>query len=275
MTRIGIPISATLFVLCCTLPILAQQPSTATSVTVPPLVRFGGVLTDPIGKPLSGVVGVTFSLYRDSQGGAPLWMESQNVTADHTGHYSIMLGSAKSAGLPADVFVSGEARWLGVQPEGQAEQSRVLLLSVPYALKAADAETLGGKPASAYLLNSPQGESAPVSAHSNSTAAGKSSKTSTAGITASVSGSGTTNFIPRWTSSTNLGNSVIFESTAGNLGIGTTSPAATLDIHKPTGVRVTASGNGVYFIGEKSVGRMYVESIFSTVLLASSDLSTS
>ena len=30
-----------------------------------------------------------------------------------------------------------------------------------------------------------------------------------------------------------------------------------------------------YFIGEKSVGRMYVESIFSTVLLASSDLSTS
>jgi hypothetical protein len=30
-----------------------------------------------------------------------------------------------------------------------------------------------------------------------------------------------------------------------------------------------------YFIGEKSVGRMYVESIFSTSLLACSDLITS
>src|SRR3990170_1578308 len=32
------------------------------------------------------------------------------------------------------------------------EQPRILLVSVPYALKAADAETLGGKPASAFVL---------------------------------------------------------------------------------------------------------------------------
>jgi hypothetical protein len=52
--------------------------------------------------------------------------------------------------LPKEVFVSGAARWLGVRPEGQPEQSRVLLLSVPYALKAADAETVGGLPPSAF-----------------------------------------------------------------------------------------------------------------------------
>jgi hypothetical protein len=30
-------------------------------------------------KPLTGTVGVTFSLYQESQGGAPLWVETQNV----------------------------------------------------------------------------------------------------------------------------------------------------------------------------------------------------
>ena len=48
-------------------------------------------------------------------------------------------------------FSNGEARWLGVQAESQPEQPRILLVSVPYALKASDAETLGGLPASAFL----------------------------------------------------------------------------------------------------------------------------
>jgi hypothetical protein len=78
-------------------------------------------------------------------------METQNVTPDKDGRYAVMLGASTSAGLPTDLFASGEARWLGVQAQGQPEQPRVLLLSVPYALKAADAETLGGKPASAFL----------------------------------------------------------------------------------------------------------------------------
>ena len=38
---------------------------------------------------------------------------------------------------------------------GAAEQPRVLLVAVPYALKASDSDTLGGKPASAYALASP------------------------------------------------------------------------------------------------------------------------
>src|SRR5712691_130609 len=40
---------------------------------------------------------------------------------------------------------------------------------------------------------------------------------------------GTTNFIPIWTNSTTLGNSTIFE-TGGKVGVGNTSPAATLDV---------------------------------------------
>jgi hypothetical protein len=119
---------------------------------VPTLVSFNGTLTDPNGKPMSGMHAVTFSLYKDQQGGAPLWMEVQNATADKYGHYTVALGSTTSQGLPTDLFSSGEARWLAVQPEGQEEQPRVLLLSVPYALKAGDSQTLGGLPVSAFAL---------------------------------------------------------------------------------------------------------------------------
>ena len=46
---------------------------------------------------------------------------------------------------------------------------------------------------------------------------------------AQVTGSGTTNFVPLWTSSTKLGNSTLFQ-TGGKVGIGNTTPAAKLDV---------------------------------------------
>ncbi len=126
----------------------AQQ----TTSVVPTLVNFSGTLTDASGKPLTGTVGVTFYLYKDDQGGSPLWMETQNVQPDKAGHYTVALGSSKNEGLPTSLFASGEARWLAVQAQGQAEQPRVLLLSVPYALKAGDAQTIGGLSPSAFVL---------------------------------------------------------------------------------------------------------------------------
>jgi hypothetical protein len=208
-----------LFLLCCVLPLTAQQPAASVNLAVPPMVHFGGVLTDINGKPLTGTVGVTFSLYKESQGGAPLWMETQNVQADRAGHYSVSLGSTKSQGLPADLFASGEARWLSVQPQGQAEQPRVVLVSVPYALKALDAETIGGRPASSFML-------AP--------AASGSSDKADAPPPGAITGSGTVNFVPLFTGATTVGNSKIFQSTGGNIGIATNTPASKLDV-KGTG----------------------------------------
>ncbi len=46
---------------------------------------------------------------------------------------------------------------------------------------------------------------------------------------ATLAGTGTTNYIPLWTSSTNLGNSILFQ-LGSNIGIGTTTPAAQLQI---------------------------------------------
>ena len=199
----------------------AQQTSTAgqgATVIVPPLVNFSSVLTDGNGKPLNGVVGVTFYLYKDSQGGSPLWMETQNVQPDKVGHYKVMLGSTTTQGLPAELFASGEARWLGVQVQGKEEQPRVSLLSVPYALKALDAETLGGKPASAFVASS-QANSNPINDAS--------------------SGSGKKNYVPLWLSATKLGDSKIFQSATGNLGLGTTAPAAQLDVNGTSDLRNT------------------------------------
>ncbi|MGA3210364.1 MAG: hypothetical protein ABSD20_03600 [Terriglobales bacterium] len=127
---------------------LAQtnSPTSATTVTVPALVRFSGTL-----QATSANVGVTFALYEDQTGGVPLWLESQNVSLDTNGHYAVNLGANHPGGLPVELFAAGDARWLGVRVEGGAEQPRVLLVSVPYAMKAAESDSLGGRPAAAYV----------------------------------------------------------------------------------------------------------------------------
>ena len=199
----------------------AQQRAGSQPVpTVPNLVKFGGTLTDLNGKPMNHLVGVTFSLYADSQNGAPIWMETQNVQPDSHGYYSVILGSTTSEGLPASLFASGEARWLGVQMQGYDEQPRVLLLSVPYALKAGDAATIGGLPPTAFVLAAPGKQVTDGS--------------SNVSLTATVSGSGTPDFIPLWNTPASLGNSVLFQSGSGSsatIGINTTTPAATLDVN--------------------------------------------
>jgi hypothetical protein len=209
----------------------AQQavPAAANAV-VPPVIKYSGALTDVNNKPLTGIVGVTFSLYQEAQGGSALWVETQNVNPDKTGHYTVMLGSTTTQGLPSEVFASGEARWLEVRAQGQAEQPRTVLMSVPYALKAADAETIGGLPPSAFLKAAAPG-SASAAATANQAPAG-------------ITGSGTANHITKWVSATKLGNSNIFDGSAGSVGIATTAPTATLDVNGTARVRGNATVNG-------------------------------
>jgi hypothetical protein len=152
MKRFLVGLLVPIFLLCAVGVQAQSMPSAASQSPVPHLVNFAGTASDLNNKPMTGVVGLTFALYKDQQGGAPLWLETQDAKLDRNGHYTVQLGASKSDGLPAELFTSGEAHWLGVQISGQDEQPRVLLLSVPYALKAADAETVGGLPASAFAL---------------------------------------------------------------------------------------------------------------------------
>jgi hypothetical protein len=209
----------------------------SSNVAVPRMVRYNGTLKNDSEIP-NRVVGITFALYRDQESGSPLWLETQSVNLDTQGHYSIQLGSTTSDGLPTDLFTSGEARWLGVQPAGQAEQPRVLLLSVPYALKAGDAETVGGLPPSAFVLaGSPQAsgtgrKSAPALA---STAA---AKTAAPPANPNVTGKGVIDFIPMWNTAADIVDSLIFQKSA-QIGINTTAPSATLDVNGKGDVRDT------------------------------------
>lgn len=200
---------------------------------VPNLVRFNGSLTDSSGKPLSGVVGVTFALYKDEQGGAPLWLETQNVVADKNGNYTVALGASSSAGLPPDIFVAGEARWLGVRPSGQGEQARILLLSVPYALKAGDAQTLGGLPPSAFVLAAPANAGATMNTGNASTIPAASVAPATASSVTTAGG--IVNRLAKFDGTADITSSRIFDNGT-RVGIGNTSPAATLDV----------SGTGIF-----------------------------
>ncbi|HZU25397.1 MAG TPA: hypothetical protein VFA04_07735 [Bryobacteraceae bacterium] len=204
--------------------VIAQQREAA----VPPLINFAGALKDAAGKPLAGPQALTFALYSDPESRTPLWQETQNVQADEQGRYSVHLGAATASGMPLDLFTSGQSLWLGVQPQatGAPEQSRVLLVSAPYALKAADAETLGGKPASAFVTrdvtNAAGGEK--LAAATNTAAAGL-------GTTSVLGGSGTAGYIPMWTDSADIGNSVMFQSGT-KVGVGTTVPSYDFDLYK-------------------------------------------
>jgi hypothetical protein len=178
------------------------QTATETESALPRLVRFGGTVKDVNGSALPGVAGITFALYANQTGGAPLWMETQNVTADSDGRYTILLGSTKSEGLPAELFTSEQAHWVGVQVQGLAEQPRVLLVSAPYALKAGDAETIGGLPPSAFVLATPS-TSGPATAGAR--AANKAGREA-AGATATdvTTTGGTANYLPMFNSSSTL-----------------------------------------------------------------------
>src|SRR5438128_2363533 len=61
-------------------------------------------------------------------------------------------------------------------------------------------------------------------------------------MAAQVGGAGTTNHVPLWTSTSNLGNSILIQS-GGNIGVGNSSPVAILDVSGKTGTNNTNGGN--------------------------------
>ena len=235
-----------------------QSPQVASGVTVPRLVRIKGTVVDETGKPRSANIGITFTLYKDQDGQFVVWQETQTVQLDSAGHYSVLLGATNEAGLPQEIFSTGEARWLGIRPDGQAEQPRTLLLSVPYAMKAGDSEMLGGRPASAFVLADSQ-YSLAQPAYGTSTASANSqvgSQIATPGSGAVLNsspqaacssitsdGTATANQITKFTSACNIENSAIFES-GGNVGIGNTSPAGKLDVSGSAFIRGSLSALG-------------------------------
>jgi hypothetical protein len=215
----------------------SNAPALAPSVQVPRLIRFSGIAKDATGKPMTGVVGITFSLYKDQQGDVPLWIETQNAQPDSSGHYTVLLGSTKSTGMPAELFMSGDARWLGVRAQGQDEEARVLMVSVPYALKAEDAETIGGLPPSAFVMAN---QSAGQSAKGNSI--NVTSTKSKTPLDSPCVNAGAVGRIAKFFAPTCVNNSIMFQA-ANRIGIGVPAPTAKLDVDGSLNILATSSFN--------------------------------
>jgi hypothetical protein len=249
-------------------PLTVAQTSAQTASALPRLVRFGGTVKDLNGNALTGMVGVTFALYTEQTGGASLWLETQNVTADSNGHYTVLLGSTNPDGLPADLFTSEQAHWVGVQVSGQAEQPRVLLVSAPYALKAGDAETIGGLPPSAFVLAAPATGGDATASSPAASASGTVSPASTTDVTTT---GGTADYLPIFSGAATVIDSVVFQTGTGataKVGINTITPATTLDLNGTGTVRGTlslpATGVATATVGKDSQGLNLVASSFSS-----------
>ena len=52
---------------------------TAPDLSVFSVMKFAGTLKDTSGEPRTGAVGITFAFYSEQTGGAPLWLETQNI----------------------------------------------------------------------------------------------------------------------------------------------------------------------------------------------------
>jgi hypothetical protein len=215
--------------------------------TPPRLVRFSGVVHSSVpatgsGAPQhrpalhsGGAAELTFGIYAESEGGVALWTESQKLVLEPGGRFTVVLGAATVEGVPLDLFTSASAKWLEVSGEGLVTEPRVLLVSVPYALKAADAETIGGKPLSAFVLageTTGTGSDGLTYVNPKVLAAGPplpqsgSGAARLSGGSATAATSGTANYLGKFTDATNLDNSAIYQTAAGRVGVNTTAPQA-------------------------------------------------
>ena len=224
--------------------ISAQSTQSVSSQSVPRLINVSGVFQPANGQPASAVETVTLSIYADPEGGPPLWQETQTIALDAQGRYALLLGATQADGIPAAVFGTGEAKWLGTVFEraGEVEGPRVRITSVPYALRASDADTLGGRPASAYLLAPGAGGTTDAQAAANEAG----------GVTADIVLPGTPNFLAKYVNGVDVGNSGVFEAADGAVGMGTTTPFDRLHVRYDnntgdfTGLAVQNTNGGAF-----------------------------
>ena len=113
--------------LCSTRMMLGQtRASGAGASPVPTVIKFSSTIQDLEGRELSGSRGLTVAPYRNQ------------------GRYTVFSGSTSLGGIPPELFASGETQWIDVTPDDGIERPRFPITTVPYAFKAAEADTLGG-----------------------------------------------------------------------------------------------------------------------------------
>jgi hypothetical protein len=230
---------------------------------IPQKINYQGTLSDSGGTPVDGSVAMVFSIYNSASGGTALWTETQSVSVNN-GIYNVNLGDVNPISLPFDTQY-----YLGVRVGSDGEMTpRQILTSVGYAFMAQEAYSAsdlscvgcvsqselnftpgtitgvtagtgltGGGTSGSITLN--VDSSTLQSRVSSSCTAGSSIRVinsdgtvlcQTAGLSTETDpkiGANSTNYVPKWNGSVLLSGSIYDN---GNVGIGTTSPAAKLHI---------------------------------------------
>jgi hypothetical protein len=242
----------------CVLVLLAIFPVAASAV--PKLINYQGYLTDAGGNPLNGDVAITFRIWDAEVSGTELWSETHAAVTVTEGVFNAVLGSLQP--ITSDIL-DGD-RYLGMTVGTDPEMSpRLRMTSSPFAIKAADADALGGLPSSEFapsahghswgeISNIPADfadgvDNTGITVESDPTVpvwlkdgvswgelsgipAGFADGTDNTGITDEDDpqvGSNTVNYVPKW-NGTALVKGTMYDN--GNVGIGTASPQAPLDI---------------------------------------------
>lgn len=227
----------------------AVTPVTATETAAAPmprLVRYSGSAEATPGQTLT----LKFSLYANQTGGDAVWSESQQVTPGESGKYSVLLGAATENGLPQKMFSSAQAKWLGVTVGDGPEQPRTLLVATPYSLKSSDAETLGGHPATDFVLTGSKKAAQPASGTDitqinvgSGVTGGGTGPTVTLGLSSSYLETLGNEIYPQLGGTNTLTGKNTF--TAGKLLLGTSPVLSVANVLASSPVTVTPSGNTV------------------------------
>jgi len=107
----------------------------------PQEINYQGYLTDAEGNPFNGSMAMTFRIWDAPGAGTQLWSESHAAVPLVEGIFSVVLG----ASVPITSEILDGERYLGITVGTDPEMSpRVRMTSSPFAIKAGDADALGG-----------------------------------------------------------------------------------------------------------------------------------
>ena len=157
---------------------------------VPKVINFTGRLTTSSG-PVNGAVNITLGLFTDAVGGKALWNELHNSVGADNGLVFLELGKGTTLD---ETVLDGRQLYLEITVENETLAPRLPLNSVPYAVRtdaATTADLLGGSITAADVVTSVNGGAGVVA-----------NRSSTNGVSVSLSSCTTTGQILKWNQST-------------------------------------------------------------------------
>lgn len=122
---------------------LCAAPLGAAAQGLPQIMPYQGFISTEGGAPVQDPVTLTFRIYEARDAVAPVWQETLQDVPVGDGWFYVYLGMLSPV---MNYVTDGRTRYLGISVNGEAEaEPRQRIGSVPYAMYAGDAETLGGE----------------------------------------------------------------------------------------------------------------------------------